>query len=139
LIRRHPLRIISGTGGLIIQKRYHTDFLTPGSAVGGQLDFDCIGLYAVGQVSLCPPTAPGAQHSAIEQRLQDIRQLNQIIRLANAADRGHLIISTLCGWIGLRAAQQLPPELVTAMAGISPNVLTSAWQLMLQDAELGVA
>jgi hypothetical protein len=141
LIRRHPLRIISSpnNGGLIIQKRYHTDFLTPGSAVGGKLDFDCIGLYAVGNVSLFAPGVPGAQHGAIEQRLQDIRQLNQIIRVADPADRGHLIISTLCGWIGLRAAQSLPAELVAEMASITPSVLESAWHIMLHDVELGVA
>jgi hypothetical protein len=141
LIRHHPLRIISSpnSGGLIIQKRYHTDFLTHGSAVGGKLDFDCIGLYAVGHVSLCAPGVPGAQHGAIEQRLQDIRQLNQIIRVAAPADRGHLIISTLCGWIGLRAAQALPTELVAEMAGITPSVLDFAWYTMLNDAERGVA
>ena len=60
-------------GGLRLHKKWHTEFVGPGAAVGGTLDQDCQKVELVGDVSLVLPESREARIRAYLIRRQWIR------------------------------------------------------------------
>ncbi len=60
-------------GGLLLHKRWHTEFVGQGAAVGGTLDQDCQQVELVGNVSLVIPESREARRQAYLIRRQWIR------------------------------------------------------------------
>lgn len=63
--------------GLIIQKRYHAEFVGPGAAVGGIFDLSCTAVFTLGKVEFWVPSTAAQRSQTYQNRIACIEKMRQ--------------------------------------------------------------
>ncbi len=114
--------------GLILQSPHYADFAGAGAAVGGEFDIKCTSIYVIGNANFLVPELFQERQRAFRQRLLYMNNLHKITYVRSPVQRAYLIVRQLSQWLGLEAAQNIPPNLVAALVGILPSTVEAGWQ-----------
>ncbi len=110
-------------GGLILYKRYHTEFAGPGAAVGGQFDLDCQEVLPVGHLSLIPPESADERQRAYLIRRQWIRLTKEITDHPDPLERAQKILEQFEGFFNTDMVSQIPDEALALLVGVFPHTI----------------
>ncbi len=122
--------------GLIVQKRYHADFMGPGAAVGGVFDLECTGVYPLGDVEFSAPSSCKERQQAYLQRIGYIERIQQITQIESPLRRAVSIVSDLCHSHGVEAVENIPSKVLAQLVAVLPETIEIAWQHYIQNPEL---
>lgn len=130
------LLIVDGTrrSGLIIQKRYHSEFAGPGSAVGGFFDVGVQHLFPIGDLSLVAP-APSAydqRQQAFSTRRQWLRLTEQLTESTAPLMRASLLLERFSQYFDNAMIDVLPNEVLANLIGVMPTTMAIARQHLHQ-------
>ncbi|MEC4983682.1 MAG: hypothetical protein SAJ37_16100 [Oscillatoria sp. PMC 1068.18] len=109
--------------GLIIYKPYHAEFAGPGSAVGGFLDVDAVGVLPVGSLSLVTPPSSEERQRAYLIRRQWIRLTKQITDNPAPLQRAQMILNQFEHFFDLETVAKLPDRAFALMVGVLPQTI----------------
>ncbi|MEC4891626.1 MAG: hypothetical protein SAL07_11085 [Oscillatoria sp. PMC 1051.18] len=109
--------------GLIIYKRYHAEFAGPGSAVGGFLDLDAVGVLPVGSLSLVVPPSSEEKQRAYLIRRQWIRLTKQITDNPVPLQRAQMILNQFEHFFDPETVAKLPDRAFALMIGVLPQTI----------------
>ncbi len=131
------LLVVDGTrhSGLIIQKRYHSEFAGPGSAVGGFFDIGVQHLFPIGDLSLLAPasSAYDERQQAFSTRRQWLRLIEQLTENAAPLMRSALLLERFSHYFDNAMIDVLPNEVLANLIGVMPTTMAIARQHLRQD------
>lgn len=116
--------------GLIIHKRFYTEFAGPGAAVGGQFDEDCLGVIPLGKLSLLPPESLEEQQKALRIRLQWVRLTQNFTDKAVPLERAQMILEQFKSYFDQNIVDQVPDEAFALLVGVLPPTVRRARRLV---------
>lgn len=125
-------------GGLILQKSFYADFVSPGAAVGGDFDAHCTAIYVIGKIQFQVLETHAERQQALQQRMDCIEKLYQVASVSSSLHRASLMLHQLCDWVGIHEASEIPVEWVARLAGVQPKTVHLAWEKYWQDCQLFV-
>jgi hypothetical protein len=115
--------------GLIICKRFHTEFAGPGAAVGSVFDRDLQTVIPIGDFSLTMPKSLEERHNAYLIRRQWIRLMQQFTNTPIALQRAQMLLRQFENYFDAETVAQLPDEALALMVGVLPYTITMARHL----------
>ncbi|TBR59463.1 hypothetical protein BLD44_004995 [Mastigocladus laminosus UU774] len=110
--------------GLILFKRYHTEFAGPGAAVGGDYDCDCQKVLPIGNLSLLTPETNEERQKAYLIRRQWIRLIKQITENPIPSQRVQKILDQFEQYFPLEMVENLPDEAFALLVGVLPQTVS---------------
>lgn len=116
--------------GLILIKKYYTDFAGPGAIVGGCFDQDLQEVIPVGKLSLLQPINHQERHRAYLIRRQWVRLIQQITDNPIPHQRAQVILNQFEHWFDAKTTAKVPDEVFAAMVGVFPETITKARDLV---------
>lgn len=121
--------------GLIIQKRYHSEFAGPGSAVGGFFDIGTQRLFPIGDFSLVAPasSAYDERQQAFSTRRHWLRLIEQLTENAAPLMRASLLLERFSHYFDNAMIDGLPNEVLANLIGVMPATMAIARQHLRQD------
>jgi hypothetical protein len=131
--------------GVILWKRYHTEFAGPGAAVGGILDRDCWKVILVGDLKLLTPQSAEERQRAYLMRCQWAQRTGYITGHPTPVRRARDILSHFREFFNAETIAQMPDEtlalLVEALAllvGVLPHTIQMMIRELLRNHSLSV-
>lgn len=122
-----PLTINSRRrNGLILHKRFYTEFAGPGAAVGGGLDADCIDVIPLGNLSLLKPNSLEEQQMALRIRLQWVRLTQNFTDKPQALERARMILEQFKSYFDQDIVDQVPDDAFAMLVGVLPQTIQRA-------------
>lgn len=112
--------------GLILHKRYYTEFAGPGAAVGGGFDADCLDVIPLGNLSLLKPDTLEEQQKALRIRLQWVRLTQNFTDKPIALDRAQMILEQFKSYFDQDIVDQVPDEAFAMLVGVFPQTIRRA-------------
>lgn len=112
--------------GLIICKRFHTEFAGPGAAVGSVFDRDLHRAIPIGDFSLTTPTSLEERHNAYLIRRQWIRLMQQFTNAPIAIQRAQMLLRQFENYFDAATVVDLPDEALALMVGVLPSTIATA-------------
>ena len=116
--------------GLILVKKYYSDFAGPGSIVGGCFDEDLQDVIPVGNISLLEVINHEQKHRAYLIRRQWVRLIKQITDNPIPHQRAQVILNQFEHWFDSQTATNLPDHIFASMVGVFPDTITKARDLV---------
>ncbi len=116
--------------GLILIKKYYTDFAGPGAIIGGCFDEDLRDVIPVGNLSLLKPSNHRERHRAYLIRRQWVRLIKQITDNPIAHQRAQVILNQFEHWFDTKITAELPDQIFASMVGVFPDTITKARDLV---------
>ncbi|MBR8834689.1 MAG: hypothetical protein DSM106950_11785 [Stigonema ocellatum SAG 48.90 = DSM 106950] len=110
--------------GLILFKRYHTEFAGPGAAVGGDYDRNCQGVLPIGNLSLLSPESHEERQKAYLIRRQWIRLIKQITENPVSEQRVQKILDQFEQYFPPKIVAQLPDVAFALLVGVLPQTVS---------------
>ncbi|MBD0335190.1 MAG: hypothetical protein ICV62_06870 [Cyanobacteria bacterium Co-bin13] len=131
-IRSGQLWIVNSRrkNGLIIHKRFYTEFAGPGAAVGGQFDEDCLAVIPLGNLSLLLPESLEDQQKALRIRLQWVRLTQNFTDKAVPLERAQMILEQFKSYFDQSLVDQVPDEAFALLVGVLPPTIRRARRLV---------
>ena len=108
-------------GGLILQKRFYTELICPGSALGGTIDTAITGVFAFGSAQLTVPNEPIERQQAFQTRLNQSNYLQHLMQEQSKFNRACLLFKHLQKLVGATEIYSIPPELLGQLIGLTPK------------------
>ncbi|MGC9503568.1 hypothetical protein [Baaleninema sp.] len=118
-------------GGLILQKGFYADWIPPGALVGGYYDIDCSRVYVAGKIRFHAPESRQGRSKALQIRMGQISQLQEIIGDPSSFRRAYKILRHLSQWLSYRDMRQIPHELIAQLVGVNPSTVKLFWNRYL--------
>ncbi|MGD1903447.1 MAG: hypothetical protein ACFB9N_14535 [Geitlerinemataceae cyanobacterium] len=114
--------------GLIVQKRYHSEFAGPGSAVGGFFDAGVQRIYPIGELSLSAPPSDAyeARQKAFSTRRQWLRFMEQLTTDAAPLARALTLLERFEQFFDCDAIEAIPNETLATLIGVMPSTIALA-------------
>ena len=112
-------------GGVILQKRFYTELIWPGSALGGTIDTAVTGIFAFGNTALEVPNTPIERQQAFQVRLSQSNSLQKLMQQKSEPKRAYLLFEQLNGLVGMEEIASIPAYLIGQLIGLAPNTITS--------------
>lgn len=119
--------------GLIIQKRYHAEFVGPGAAVGGIFDLSCTAVFTLGKVEFWVPSTAAQRSQTYQNRIACIEKMRQIIDVQSPLRRAYLIIKQLSHWYSREEVATIPEEALGKLVAVLPETVACAWRQYAQN------
>ena len=116
--------------GLIIHKRFYTEFAGPGAAVGGFFDADCLDVIPLGKLKLMKPGSPEEQQKALRIRLQWVRLTQNFTDKPVALERAQMILEQFKSYFDHEIVDQVPNEAFAMLVGVLPETLERARKIV---------
>ncbi|MBD2259225.1 hypothetical protein H6G13_16785 [Pseudanabaena sp. FACHB-2040] len=116
--------------GLIIHKRFYTEFAGPGAAIGGEFDEDCLAVIPLGNLSLLPPESIEDQQKALRIRLQWVRLTQNFTDKAVPLERAQMILEQFKSYFDQSLVDQVPDEAFALLVGVLPPTIRRARRLV---------
>jgi hypothetical protein len=116
--------------GLILIKKYYTDFAGPGAIIGGCFDQDLQDVIPLGNLSLLKPSNYQERHRAYLIRRQWVRLIKQITDNPVPNQRAQVILNQFEHWFDAKTATQVPDHIFASMVGVFPDTITKARDLV---------
>lgn len=110
--------------GMIICHPHYAEVIGPGSAIGGIIDLDCVGLIPLGRVALTYPETPERKHLASLTRRQWIEAIRKIVDCDAPLKRARLILVTMERYFGASAIAPIEDEVLSSVVGVLPQTIT---------------
>ena len=131
-LQRKHLLIINPKkkNGLIIVKKYYSDFAGPGSIVGGCFDEDLKDVIPVGKLSLLEPSNHEQRQRAYLIRRQWVRLIKQITDNPIPHQRAQVILNQFEHWFDSETAANVNDDIFASMVGVFPDSITKARDLV---------
>lgn len=116
--------------GLIIQKRFHSEFAGPGSAVGGFFDIGAQHLFPIGDLSLIAPAsnAYDERQQAFATRRHWLRLIEQLTESTAPLMRASLLLERFSHYFDRPMIDALPNEVLASLIGVMPTTMATARQ-----------
>ena len=111
-------------GGVILQKRFYTELICPGSALGGTIDTAVTGIFAFGSIKLDVPKTPIERQQAYQLRLNQSNSLQKLMKQKSESKRIYLLFEKLIALVGLEESLAIPAELMSQLIGLAPKAIT---------------
>jgi hypothetical protein len=120
--------------GLIIQKRYHSEFAGPGSAVGGFFDIGVQHLFPIGDLTLVAPAshAYDERQQAFATRRQWLRLIEQLTERTAPLMRASLLLERFSHYFDPAMIDALPNDVLASLIGVMPTTMATARQHLHQ-------
>lgn len=109
--------------GLILYKRFHTEFAGPGAAVGGCFDIDCQRTVSVGEFSLVYPNSHEERQKAFWTRRHWIRLTEQMTEKSVPVQRAQMLLTQFEYYFDPQTVAQIPDEALAGLVGVLPQTL----------------
>ena len=116
--------------GLILYKRFYTEFAGPGAAIGGSFDSDCEAVIPLGNLSLVLPDSAEEQQKALRIRLQWIRLTQNFTDRPNAIERAQMILEQFKNYFDQTMVDAVPNEAFALLVGVLPQTIHRARELV---------
>lgn len=131
-IRSGQLWIVNSRrkNGLLIHKRFYTEFAGPGAAVGGQFDEDCLAVIPLGNLQLLPSESLEDQQKALRIRLQWVRLTQNFTDKAVPLERARMILEQFKSYFDQKIVEQVPDEAFALLVGVLPTTIRRARRLV---------
>lgn len=127
----HPWVINSRRrNGLILHKRFYTEFAGPGAAVGGGFDDDCLDVIPLGKLSLLQPETLEDQQKALRIRLQWVRLTQNFTDKPVALERAQMILEQFKSYFDQDIVDQVPDEAFAMLVGVLPQTIRKARRIV---------
>lgn len=121
-------------GGLILRKGFYCDWIPPGALVGGCYDIDCDRIYVAGKIRFYAPD-PQERSQALQRRITNIEQIQEIINEPSPFRRAFLILRYLSRYLSYREMRQVPHDLLAQLVGVNPSTIDLFWRRYLMAAK----
>ena len=119
-------------GGIILQKRFYTELICPGSALGGTIDTAITGVFAFGSMLISEPVDPLERQQAFQCRLNQSNHLKHLMQEQSEFKRACLLLEQLQDWIGMSEICAIPAELLGQLIGLPLKRIESVRSLFLK-------
>lgn len=131
MVRSGQLLIVNSRrrNGLIIHKRFYTEFAGPGAAVGGSFDADCLDVIPLGNLSLLQPESPEEQQKALRIRLQWIRLTQNFTDKPIPLERAQMILDQFKSYFDQSIVDTVSDEAFALLVGVLPQTIRRARRL----------
>lgn len=116
--------------GLIIHKRFYTEFAGPGAAVGGSFDEDCQGVIPLGKLTLLSPESLEEQQKALRIRLQWVRLTQNFTDKAVPLERAQMILEQFKSYFDQSIVDEVSDEAFALLVGVLPPTIRRARRLV---------
>ncbi|HEY9878004.1 MAG TPA: hypothetical protein V6D29_06085 [Leptolyngbyaceae cyanobacterium] len=116
--------------GLIIHKRFYTEFAGPGAAIGGVFDADCLAVIPLGNLSLLQPESLEDQQKALRIRLQWVRLTQNFTDKPVALERAQMILEQFKSYFDQEIVNEVPDEAFALLVGVLPPTVRRARRLV---------
>ncbi len=122
------LMAVDGTrrNGLIICKRYHSEFAGPGAAVGGLLDINVRQTIPVGDLALLPLEGYEDRQKAYSIRRHWTRLVQQLNESQVPQERARMLIEQFEQYFDASTVECLPDEALASLVGVLPQTMRLA-------------
>jgi hypothetical protein len=120
--------------GLILYKRFHTEFAGPGAAVGGFFDIDCQRTVPVGNLSLVYPETHEARQKAFWTRRHWIRLMEQLTEKSGPLQRAQMLLTQFEYYFDPETVAQIQDEALAGLVGVLPQTLRMVRQSLKKPA-----
>ncbi|MDK3156492.1 hypothetical protein QPK87_07865 [Kamptonema cortianum] len=116
------------SGGFILRKRHHAEFVGAGGAIGGLFDLDCVELIPVGNAAIAHPETYEERQAAYTTRQQWSQTLQQATELLVPLQRAQAALTVLSDYLGTETATPISDELLALLVGVLPKTIASLRQ-----------
>ncbi len=118
-------------GGIILQKRFYTELICPGSVLGGTIDTAITGVFAFGSTCMSEPDDPLERQQAFQCRLNQSNRLKHLMQEQSEFKRACLLLQQLQDWIGISEICAIPAELLGQLIGLPLKRIEAVRSLFL--------
>ena len=118
-------------GGIILQKRFYSELICPGSALGGTIDTTITGVFAFGSTLISAPGDPLERQQALQCRLNQFNQLKHFMQEQSEFKRACLLLERLQDFIGISEICDIPAGLLGQLIGLPLKQITTVRSLFL--------
>ena len=120
-------------GGIILIKRFYTELICPGSALGGTIDISVTGIFGFGSLKLCSPETPIERQQAFQTRLNQSNYLQHLMQEKSETNRARLLLQQIHALVGRKEMSLIPADLLGQLIGLDRKVILSACASMSFD------
>ena len=113
---------------LIICHQYYSEFVGPGSAVGGLIDLDCHRVIAIGKLGLTYMASTQERQKAYLIRKKWIRAIQKVVDQPVSLQRAKTILLLMEKYCGNETVKGLSDEIIASLVGVLPKTVTIARQ-----------
>ncbi|MGD1903446.1 MAG: hypothetical protein ACFB9N_14530 [Geitlerinemataceae cyanobacterium] len=126
------LLAVDGTrrNGLVICKRYHSEFAGPGAAVGGLLDVNVRRTIPIGDLALLPLEEFDERQKAYSIRRHWTRLVHRLNQSDMPHERARTLIEQFEQYFDASTVECLPDEALASLVGVLPNTMRLARSAM---------
>lgn len=103
---------------MILQKRFYTELISPGSALGGTIDTTITGVFVFGSIQICEPHDPVERQQAFQCRLNQSQSLQHLMQEQSELKRTYLLLQQLQDWVGASDIASIPLDLLGQLIGL---------------------
>jgi hypothetical protein len=121
------------SAGLILQKPYYAEFIEPGAAIGGMFDLQVVAIHILGKVELQIPETANERQDALQKRMENIEQMQQICEQDVPIDRAIGILELLSQKFHQEEIQLISNDVLAKLVGVLPSTMAVAWQKLAQS------
>ncbi|MEM9535425.1 MAG: hypothetical protein AAGA40_07110 [Cyanobacteria bacterium P01_E01_bin.45] len=119
-------------GGLILQKRFYTELICPGSALGGTIDTAITGVFSFGSTLISEPFDPLDRQQAFQCRLNQSNHLKHLMQEQSPFHRTSLLLEQLQELVGMSEIGSIPAELLGQLIGLPLKRIETVRSLLLE-------
>jgi hypothetical protein len=123
------------SAGLILQKPYYAEFIELGAAIGGMFDLQVVAIHTLGKVELQIPETAHERQDALQKRMENIEQMQQICEQDAPIDRAVGILELLSQKFHQEEIQMIPNDVLAKLVGVLPSTMAVAWQKLAQSSQ----
>jgi hypothetical protein len=109
--------------GVILYKRFHTEFAGPGAAVGGLFDIDCQRVVPVGNFSVVHPESHEERQKAFWIRRHWIRLTEQLTENSVPIQRAQMLLRQFEYYFDRPTLNSIPDEALAGLVGVLPQTV----------------
>ena len=116
------------SSGLILQKPYYAEFISPGAALGGMFDIQCVSIHTLGNAEFTVPETLEDRKQAFQKRIADIEAMQQLCQADSPLQCACAVLEMLCGRFMIEEIQTIPNDILAKLVGVLPSTIALAWQ-----------